>query len=297
MVLLSEKAEAATSGDNKRKPQKIEQLCDRCGRLLEMVNKSRHIQVCYGKCNNCHDQDIACHRKGGEPCRNCVEKKLEREGASHGHLAVLARPFCSRCKVRRCSTSENAKHEANCIGRCRNCQDSDVPCTGNSKSINKGCDSCKDKGLTCDRQYSHGDLENLEHSTCQWCGQLSSSLGDKSLILHASTCGGKCSSCAEKGIPCIFLKQRPPCEDCATEGLQCSGRTSRREELQNEESNLEACPKCDVRHVQAARHLLRCKGKCSRCAELDIPCSRGNGPQCRNCKADGTECQFFGLEA
>jgi len=154
------KLQALNPGAKRRKRDRVndfsQPLCERCGRLLlRLCDIDAHKRACYGRCNNCQAKNLACHRENLDvpsTCRSCKEKGLKCQGGSHSHLVAKKSRPCSKCGV---SYGANLlRHEKVCSGRCSNCQKAGVPCRGDpSKKPVKGCKTCGENGIPCDRQF------------------------------------------------------------------------------------------------------------------------------------------------
>jgi hypothetical protein len=105
--------------------KKSTMLCERCG--IEAAWSDAHFRTCWGKCSNCRDRGIVCEKRtGGNPCKSCTENKLQCGDYSNEPEAKT----CQKCgvDVRHPAASVFEKHYKSCKGKCKDCQDSNIPC-------------------------------------------------------------------------------------------------------------------------------------------------------------------------
>lgn len=185
---------------------------------------------------------------------------------------------CPWCSVEVAGTQARNQHQKRCVGKCIRCRDEQQPCHSSSISA---CEECKEKGLECERP----DLSTLGlylAGDCKHCG-----VWKRSLPKHEnSDCPGRCQSC-RPDQKCV--KKGQNCERCmdSSPPLPC-GDFQRVDGSQGYKSVCEGCGNSFSSTGGLEQHRKNgCFGKCTRCRNQGVACSRHNsmykGP-CATCR-------------
>lgn len=178
------------------------------------------------------------------------------------------------------------EHIKKCKGRCKHCQDADVPCLKNGNRV-KRCERCIKNGLECS-DFSHTPTLPAKTAVkvpCERCGHF---MWPWNLKNHLPQCKGKCSECMKGNAPCLFrLGKR--CERCAKRKLECGSFSH-----EHLAENKYICSRCDNAYGSAftlSQHVARCRGKCDQCKDSNIPCVWiGTSSACTSCVDKEIQC-------
>ncbi|KAH7008575.1 hypothetical protein EDB80DRAFT_683580 [Ilyonectria destructans] len=241
----SEEAQPAKQQPNLREKSS----CERCGRLFPHDETARkHEKTCKGRCKSCRDSDLACIKSAkADSCQGCLQNGLDCTEFSHADAP------CERCGGP--LPKRGPEHIKKCKGRCKHCQDADVPClkNGNRSHSNTPGSDCG-QGAMREMRTPHVALEPEEPSAtmqgqmqrvherecpvsfpasfshehlaenkyvCSRCDQAYGSA--ITLSQHVARCRGKCDQCKDSIIPCVWFGTSSACSSCIDEEIQCTG--------------------------------------------------------------------------
>ncbi|KAH8733873.1 hypothetical protein BGZ61DRAFT_167143 [Ilyonectria robusta] len=272
----SEEAQPAKQQPNLREKSS----CERCGRLFPHDETARkHEKTCKGRCKSCRDNNLACTKSAkADSCQCCLRNGLDCTEFSHADAP------CERCGGP--LPKRGPEHIKKCKGRCKHCQDADVPYLKNGNRV-KRCERCIKNGLECS-DFSHTPTLPAKTAVkvpCERCGQF---MWPWNLKNHLPQCKGKCSECMKGNAPCLFRPGKR-CERCSKRKLECGSFSH-----EHLAENKYICSRCDNAYGSAltlSQHVAQCRGKCDQCKDSNIPCVWiGTSSACSSCIDKEIQC-------
>jgi hypothetical protein len=139
--------------------------CPRCGVIRKGSANlfHQHQNKCQGKCERCKGQDIPCSFVGSSrSCANCMQEQLQCSGrVTHVHLVQKENNerTCHWCAtIPDCNPNSFYRHQKECKGKCKECQERDIPCQFSTKT-SKGCEYCAQEKLQCSGRVTRAELK------------------------------------------------------------------------------------------------------------------------------------------
>jgi hypothetical protein len=265
--------------------------CARCGRISQSrAGFSKHAGVCIGRCQHCLKNNLDCETYLKSDCSHCQELGIRctfllEDAVNQRMRAEMKRRICSKCGKLNPSLSRNIAHEDSCTGRCVTCQRDNRPCTKSGNHYS--CTSCEQAGIIC-------SLETL--GECSRCG--GSKGTTKSPRNHEKNCIGRCQECKDNNLICDMHGRRI-CTHCSSLGRNCIFTLDADDGDLRDTIARRLCGRCSSICITAfynTKHAQSCRGRCSECSRLDIPCQGDQGSRwgniCMPCRRDGKQCYF-----